>query len=649
MKNRIGVFLCDCGDNIGGVIDLDALCKELEQNDDVAFVARHNLLCSPDGKQYFIDQMKSNEGTHAVVAACSPKDHEADFQGCLEKSGVNKYLLQMANIREHCTWVTGSDEAGAQRKSRAMIAAAIKRVLLHETLEEKEIECLSNVVVIGGGLAGIEAALVAAQGDRKVTLIDSAASIGGKIPEYEEVAPTMECAPCMISPRLSAVDEHPLVDIVTQADVTSILGYLGNFVVKYKKHARMVNQDTCIGCDECMKACPVEVDSEMDHGLGGRKAVYVPFPGSIPNCAVVDRQACLWFNKEQCTECVEACPMEAMDFSQRDEEQEIKAGAIILATGFDHFDPSNLHFLQYGQNPEVYTLAEFERLTASNGPTGGKVLRRDGTPPDSVAFIHCVGRSVLGYCSGICCQAAFKAGILTRKENSKTAVYHLHTDLVALGHSGASLQNKARDKGAELITLTDPDAARIEWKGEACQVNFTNSRGKDQTLKADMVVLATGAVPSPSIGKFAEMLDLARDPAGFFAPDHPILRTAQSSLDGVFIAGCAAGPKSVAASILQGQAAAGGALAKLQPGRKIKLEPIVAHTSEERCSGCMICLSVCPYKACTLNEETRRVDVNEVLCQGCGSCVATCPSGAASARHFTDEQISAEIREVLHV
>jgi heterodisulfide reductase subunit A len=642
MKNRIGVFLCDCGENIGGVIDLDALEMELEQRGEVAFVARHNLLCSPDGKQFFIDRMKEGEATHAVVAACSPKDHESDFQGCLEQVDINKFLLQMANVREHCTWVTGGDAEGAERKSRAMIAAAVKRVVLHEGLEEKEIECCPDVIVIGGGLAGIEAALLAAQGDRKVTLIESAPSIGGRLPEYEEVAPTMECAPCMISPRLSALDEHPGVEILTHAEVTRILGYLGNFEVQLTRRARRVNPDLCIGCDECMSVCPREVDAELDRGLGMRKAIYVPFPGSVPNCAVIDRAACLRDQGTECNACAAACPMEAVDFEEEDDNLELRAGAIVLATGFDQFDPSSIPFLGYGQYPDVYTLAEFERLTASNGPTGGKVVKRDGVPPESIAFIHCVGRGTLGYCSGLCCQAALKSGILAGRE---AKVVHLHTDLTVAGPAGAALHRKAEEKGAELIRISDTEAVSVLLEGGKYTVNC----GEIPSLRVDMVVLVTGAVPGRSTETLAGMLDLARDPAGFLSADHPVLRPAQASLDGVFIAGCAAGPKTTTASIVQGQAAAGGALARLQPGRKIKLQPIVAHADEDLCSGCLICISVCPYKAGALNEETRRAEVNEVLCQGCGTCVATCPSGAASARHFTDEQISAEIKEVLHV
>ncbi len=649
MNDRIGVFLCDCGGNIGGIVNLDALVEELEQNEDIAFVARYNLLCSPEGKQFFIDQMKANHGTHAVVAACSPKDHEIDFQKGLEEANINKFLLQMANIREHCTWVTGSDKEGAERKTRAMVNAAVQRVTLHEILEEKEIDCLSNVVVIGGGMAGIEAALLAAQGDRQVTLVESGPSIGGKVPEYEEIAPTMECAPCMISPRLSAIDDHALVDIVTNAEVKEILGYLGNFEIKVDKKARMVDPDSCIGCDECMNACPVEKDSELDHGLGKRKAIYLPFPGSVPNCAVVDRQACLRFNGQECHACAEVCPMEAIDFEQKDQEIDIQAGAIILATGSELSDPSKLESLGYGRHPEVYTLAEFERLASSTGPTGGKVLKKDGQPPRSVTFIHCAGREELGYCSGICCQTAFKAGLLASKDDPETTVYHLHTDLVTTGPAAASLQKKALDKGAQLVRLSGTETTRVKPESSGCKVVYSHASGTEQTLNTEMVVLATGLIPGRSSERFAKMLDLKRDAGGFLALDHPVLRTAQSSLEGVFLAGSISGPKSIAESIAQGQASAGGALSRLQPGKKIKLEAITAHTDDELCSGCMICLSGCPYKACALNEETHRVEVNEVLCHGCGTCVATCPSGAARARHFTDEQIFTEIKEVLHV
>lgn len=647
MIERIGVFLCACGDNIGGVVDLAALGVELEGIPDIEFVAQHNLLCAPDGKAAFVEKMTEHGASHAVVVACSPKDHESDFQECMERSGTNKYLLQMANVREHCAWVT-RDKDAAYAKARAMVTAAIERVRLHEVLEEKEIECLSNLVVIGGGVAGIEAALAVAQSGREVTLIDSAPSIGGRVPQYEEVAPTMECAPCLLSPRLSEVVDSPEIEVLTNTEATQVLGYLGSFDIQASRQARLVDEDLCVGCDECMNACPVEVPDSFDHGLGTRKAIYVPFPGSVPNCAIIDREHCLRFQGKECDACATACPMEAVDFAQQDETIEKKAGAIVLATGFDLFDPGRIEGLRYGALPEVYTLAEFERLAASTGPTGGAIQKKNGEPPASIAFVHCVGRSELGYCSGVCCEAALKCGLLAAKGVPGVEVTHLCTEIFAPGPGGASLRDRAVEGGSRLLMLDEIDSTRLETNAVGYLVRYGDGSDQGQVLEAEMVVLVTGMVPSASTSRFAALLDLVRNDSGYPAPDHPILRTAQSTLEGVYLAGCAAGPKGTAESIAQGQTAAGMFLSRLQPGRTIQLQATAAYAEEEVCSGCMVCVSACPYYACTPDESGRHVTVNEVLCQGCGTCVASCPSGAAKARHFTDRQIAAEIREVLH-
>jgi len=643
MGDKIGVFICSCGDNIGGVVDVEAMADHLGVLPDVDFAVCHGLLCAPDGKAFLAERMRESGARRAVVAACSPKDHEAGFQRALEEAGINRYLLQMANIREHCSWVT-PDPGEAFGKALAMVNAAISRVRLHEALERKEIDVHTDVLVIGGGLAGIEAALLAAEAGRTVYLVERSPTLGGMVPELEEVAPNMECAPCMISPRLSAVEEEPRVQVLTDSRVTRVLGYFGNFQVEVERRARLVDEEMCIGCDECIEACPVSVPSPFHRGLGERKAIDVPFPGCVPNCAVVDRAACIRVKGESCEACIEACPMEAMDFDQEDEVLHLEVGSVVVATGARAHEPTGER-LGLGTVPEVYTLAQAERLFSSNGPTGGQLQRRDGSEPSRVVLVHCAGRDELGYCSGFCCSTAMKLGVLARKAGVE--VIHLHTDLVAPGSGAASLRDKASAEGSRFVATGDPARTAVTTGPQGPEVRYLDPAGHEQVVQADMVVLVTGLVPGEGTEEIARILDLSTDPAGFPTRDHPILRPAAASVEGVFLAGTAAGPADIATSIATAHAAAGQSVGRLQPGRKLAVETLTAHAVDELCSKCLFCVSTCPYQACRYDAEADRVEVNEVLCHGCGACVAACPSGAAEARHFTDDQLSNEISEVL--
>jgi heterodisulfide reductase subunit A len=646
MSERIGVFLCRCGDNIAGVLDLPELARELGALPGVAFVAEHDLPCSPDGKAFVTARLQEAAATHAVIVGCSPKEHEATFREVVARAGLNRFLLQMANVREHCTWVT-RDRAAAQGKALALARAAVARVRRHEPIDERAIPCTPDVLVIGGGVAGIEAALLAAAADRAVTLVEAAPSIGGAVAELEEVAPDGECAPCLLAPRLAAVAETPNLTLITNAEVTKVAGFLGNFEVEVRERARWVDPASCIGCDECIPACPVEVPSPFDLGLRARKAISLPFPGCVPNCAIIDRDACLRSKGEDCTACAAACPLEAVDFTQTDETHTLTAGAIVLATGAAPFDPTPLAALGYGRLPEVYTLSEVERLLSTSGPTGGLLRTRDGRRPRRVVAIHCVGRAELGACSGTCCQAAALASVLANKEEPACEVVHLVTDQVGPGRPATALLRRAAAHGARFVRVGDAGATRVAAGDAGLTVSYRDAGGAEQAVDCDMVALVTGLTASTGTRRLAAELGLTVDAGGFPVADHPALRPAQSSLEGVYLGGCAGGPRTIAASVATAQAAAGAALARLVPGRMLKLEAVTATIDEERCAGCYVCVAACPYQACTPDAASGHVRVNEVLCRGCGTCVAACPSGAARARHFTDEQLRAEIAEVL--
>lgn len=674
MTGKVGVFLCKCSDNIASKVDIEQLTVQLQNETDVAFVETHELLCSGGGQAFFEKQMAQSDVSHVVISACSPKDHESTFQKCMSKAGKNKFLMQMANIREQCTWVT-EENVDAFNKSKALTLAAIKRVQLHDALTEKEIECNTEVVVIGGGIAGIEAALLAAGDGRKVTILEQSPSLGGMVTKIEDAAPSMECAPCMVSPRISQIEESDNIDIVTNCDITEIAGYLGNFEISVLQRARMVDADACIGCDECIQVCPVDVSSEYDYGLGSRKAIDVLFPGCFPNCAVVDTVACLKTQGKECNACVEACPMDAMDFTQKDTTMLLRCGAVILATGAKQFDAGKLAHLGLDRLTDVYSYEQFARLTSNHGPTGGQVLKQNGEFPKRIAFVHCVGRKELGYCSGGCCQGALGLGIAARNEENAPEIVHLVSDVMCAGELGQSLivkahaaqpHNDVKDlqhifsdvpnaMGDNALRISNPpllqrvdDISRvvIESLNDYLGIQFS-SLGKNRFIPVDMVVLVTGTQPSQSSMQLMEKLDIAKTVAGFAAPDHVILRPSSSSLDGVFLAGAVSGRTTISSTISSAKAAAGVTLSKLVPGKKLQLKAIVANAKSELCSACGLCVAVCPYAAVRIDLNRAVASINEVLCQGCGTCVATCPSGAAAARHFTDAQLDAEVKEVL--
>jgi len=552
----------------------------------------------------------------------------------------------MANIREHCAWVT-QDKGEATDKAKALVSAALHRVRHAEPLERRSMEVLSDVLVVGGGLAGIEAALTAARAGRKVTLVERDISVGGSVIRTEEVAPNMECSPCLLAPRLAALNEDDNIEVIANAEVTAVRGFYGNFTVEVRKAARYV-KDNCIGCEACFEVCPVDVVSDFHLGLGTHKAVYTQFPGSVPAAAVIDAEHCLHFVDGSCSECVPACPFESIDFEEQDETREIDVGAIVIATGFEPGDVSGIEGLGQGRFDDVYTLPEFERLASSNGPHGGTILRKDGKAPESVAVVHCAGSlrdDGIPYCSGTCCLEAIKVGQLVRHQVPEAQVVNIHGDLVLPGPKERRFAGKAEADGTRFMRcpdLTEVSVTRTNGKVRISGPGF-------KTGDVDMVVLATGMRPAAGTGALAEMMHLAVDEDGFLKADHDILHATGAALDGIYLGGAAAGPCDVATSVAGGKAAVGDAISKLVPGREIELEVMTSAIDEEVCAGCKLCITTCPYGAITFDDEKTVCRVAEAICRGCGTCTATCPSGASTAKHFTDAQIYAEIGGLIGV
>lgn len=640
------LFLCKCGTNIANFVDMESINEWAEKRGDIDIIENHNLLCSPDGKKFFQESVTRNNPDSIIIAACSPKMHEKTFQELAESVGKNMSAVQMANIREQCAWVT-KDKAEATEKSKILINAAIKRSWLSEILERHSMEVIPDILIIGGGIAGIEAALTASKAGRKVYLVEKEISIGGSIIKTEEVAPKMECSPCLLAPRLSEIRDDPNITVIANANVTEVLGFYGNFTAKIHQKARYVD-DSCIACEACFEPCPVTVENSFHLGMGTRKAIYSLFPGGVPGTAAIDKETCKHFIDGSCNTCVEECPFGSIDFDQEDKDIEIQVGAVVVATGFEPGDVSGIEELGYGKIDNVYTLPEFERLASSNGPYGGIIKLKNGEQPASAAVIHCAGslrEDGIPYCSGICCTTAGKVGDLLRKQVPDAKVVNIHNDLVFPGPRENEFYKKQLKEGTKYVNCSDLTRVKLSGNGGGIKVE-----GPDfEPVMVDMVVLSTGIKPSIGTKELAEMLNIELEKTGFFTPDHILIHATGSSLDGIYIAGCAAGPCDVATSVTRAQATMGDALSKLIPGREIELEMMTTVIDEDKCGGCKLCIMVCPYRAIYYDEEKKVSVVNEGICRGCGTCAAACPSGAAKAKHYTDAQIYAEIGGLISV
>lgn len=674
MNSKIGVYICSCGTNISDNLDFDELVSFTSGLEDVAYAKVHGLFCSEDGKNFLADDIIKESPDRVVIAACSPKEHEKTFRDILQKAGVNPYLFQMVNIREQVAWATDG-KAAATEKAKAYIRAAVRRVSLNEPLEKKEIACNTDAVVIGAGPAGMEAALLLAKAGRKVYLVEKNSFIGGRPARYEDVFPKMECASCMLEPVMDEVLHNEHIELFACSEVRDITGFLGNFSVKIKKKAAYVDKGKCIGCGACYDACPVKVKNEFDYNLSERKAIYVPYTGALPNVPVIDEKNCLRMNGEEveckeafdqglitqeehekyktreCSLCKQACMFDAINYDDKEEILLKDAGGIIVATGFELFDPAVLFQFGYGKIPEVYTSLEFERILSQTGPTAGKLLTKDSREPESVAIVHCVGsrdKNHHEYCSGVCCLYALKFARLIKKHLPSISIYHIYADWCVPGKDNQAFLDSVKAEGnIHFIHTSLPMRADIMQEDANINILCTDVSGKKREIFSDMVILCPAIIPSKDTPALSNLLGITQSNDGFFAEGHTKLAPVSSNIEGIYIAGCAQGPKDIQGSVAQGAAAAGQVLSTLVPGRKLELEAASAEIDENSCSGCMTCIGLCPYKAITFDKGKKVSVINAVLCKGCGTCVAACPSGSIKGKHFTDRQIFAEIEEIL--
>jgi heterodisulfide reductase subunit A len=646
---RIGVFVCHCGSNIADTVDIDEVREFASGLPGVVSAQDYKFMCSEPGQLLIKEDIEKLHLNRVVVASCSPRMHEITFRKAVAEAGLNPYLFQMANIREHDSWV---HKDGATEKAKALIYAAVGKASLLEPLERREVPVNPTVLIVGGGIAGIQAALNIADSDHKVYLVEREPSIGGRMIQLDKTFPTLDCSSCILTPKMASVGSHPNIELMTYSEVMEVSGYIGNFKVKVRKKPRYIDSELCNGCGVCMEKCPWKADSEFDMGLGKRKAVYTPFPQAVPNVPVIDPEVCVYFQKGTCKACEKFCPTGAIAFDQKEETVELEVGAIIVATGYDLFDPSPITQYGYKRLDNVITSLEFERMCSATGPTIGEVVLKDGTAPQSVAIIHCVGsrdKNYYEYCSRVCCMYALKYSHLI-KEKTEADVYQLYIDMRCYGKGFEEFYQRLSDEGVNFVRgkvaqVTDR-AVSDEEKGKLVIVSEDTLLGRMVRIPVDMVILCPAMIPRADAEEVARRFLINRGADGFFLEKHPKLEPVATASAGVFVVGCAQGPKDIPDTVAQASAGAAEALALIDRGT-VEIEAATAVVDEEMCSGCKVCLNLCPYNAITFDEEKKVANVNDILCKGCGVCVAACPAGAIKGRHFTDKQIFAEVEGLL--
>ncbi len=641
-KIRIGVYVCHCGLNIAGVVNVEEVAEYARGLPNVVVTRDYMYMCSDPGQNLIKDDIKELGLNRVVVASCSPMLHEHTFRVACQEAGLNPYLFDMANIREQDAWVT-ADGKEATEKAKELVSAAVAWVAYQEPLEIKEVPVTPATMVVGGGIAGIQAALEIADSGNKVYLVEREPSIGGHMAQFDKTFPTLDCASCIFTPLLSQVGRHPDIELMSYSEVEEVSGYIGNFKVKVRKKARYVDADKCTGCGTCMEKCPWKVVSEFDEGLGQRKAIYIPFAQAVPNVAVIDTENCAYFLKGTCRACEKFCQAGAINFEQQDEIVEVDVGAIIIATGYDSFDPSVITQYGYGKYDNVITALQFERLSNASGPTLGKILMKDGSVPESVAIVHCVGSRDTNYheyCSRVCCMYALKYSHLI-KENTGADVYQMYIDMRSYGKGYEEFYKRIADEEVNFIRgkvakVTDK-AINDEEKGKLVVICEDTLLGAMMRVPVDMVVLCTALEPRKDAGDVARLFNINRSSDGFFLERHPKLDPVATMNDGMFVVGCCQGPKDIPDTVVQASAAAARVLAMISKG-KVEVEAATAYVDEEVCNGCGLCVSVCAYRAIEIDEKSNVAKVNEALCKGCGACAVTCPSKAIKHRNWTPKQ-----------
>ncbi len=657
---RIGVFVCHCGTNIAGTVDVKSVAEALKSEPGVVFSTDYQYMCSQAGQDIIKNAIAEYKLTGIVVCSCSPRMHEATFRKTAKAAGLNPYMVEIANIREQCSWVHKEMPIGTE-KAIILGKAAVAKVNLNAPLTPGESPVTKRALVIGGGIAGIQTALDIADAGFPVDIVETKPTIGGKMAQLDKTFPTLDCAACILTPKMVDVAQNEKVRIFSYSEVTEVGGFVGNFEVTIKKRARFVKEDICTGCGACTEKCPQKkVPNEFNLGMDNRRAIYIPFAQAVPKVATIDPNYCTMLKTGKCGLCSKVCTAGAIDYEAKDEFIKEKYGAIVVATGFNPISMDKFDEYAYSQSKDVVTSLEYERLMNAAGPTQGTLLRpSDGEHPHTIVFVQCVGSRCDAcaekgkeYCSKICCMYTAKHAMLTRDKYPDTDVYVFYIDVRTPGKNFDEFYRRAvEDYGVHYIKGM---VGKVTPEGKKLKVRASDLiGGKQINIDADMVVLAAAIEPDKSARPLATMLTASMDTNDFFTEAHPKLRPVESPTAGVFLSGTCQGPKDIPETVAQAGAAASKVIGLLCKD-KLTGNPCVAHSNELMCNGCSTCEKVCPYGAITyIDKEFRMPDrttrvrrvasVNEAVCQGCGACTVACMSGAMDLKGFMNKQIMAEV------
>jgi heterodisulfide reductase subunit A len=687
---RVGVYVCHCGGNISDVVDLEEVVQAAARLPNVAVARRHMFMCSDPGQELIAEDIRTERLNRVVVAACSPSLHELTFRRTLARAGLNRYLFEHANLREQVSWCSKSDPQGATDKAIRLVGAAVAKARLLRPLEPIRVEAERRVAVIGGGVSGLRAARDLARSGLAVTLLERSPFLGGRMTQLGPLYPTGDDARDLLHDLIDEVTQSANVTVYTQADVTAASGYVGNFRLQVRLHPRGVSDEvTSEQLQAAIDACPETVESEYEHGLARRKAIYRPYPGCHPSTAAID-----WRNCTRCGKCAEAIGGSGITLDGKCGEIGCNAGAIVVATGFDLYEPRQGEF-GYGDYSEVITLPQLIRLLDPAGPTGGQ-LEWNGRPVRNLCLIHCVGsRQLPGihkpgpdgrlneYCSRVCCTATLQAAIEIRERFPEVNVFEFYQDIRTYGRGHEEYYEKACELGVQFLRYFYEDI-RVYGPADEDQYNKPPKEktlffrrlaeglpivgraeepavfplvvrvkdlltfGEELEVPADLVVLSVAMVPR-DISGLVDMLKLPRSADGFLQEVHPKLRPVESAVEGVLIAGTCQAPMDITESCAAASAAAAKAVALLCKG-EIELDPFVARVAPERCRGHGKCVEQCKYRsAITLVEKqwggkpVTCADVNPALCNGCGMCAAVCPEGAIQVAGWRLDQFEAMV------
>jgi len=642
---KIGVYTCHCGINIGGVVDIDAVKDYAATLPNVVVSEEYKYFCSDPGQEMIQKDIKEKGLNRVVVAACSPRLHEPTFRRAVKEAGLNPYLFEFANIREHDSWVHQNEPEAATEKAKDLVRMAVAKARLLEPLISETVSVDNKALVIGGGVAGIQAALDLGDMGFQTYLVEKQPTIGGRMAQLDKTFPTLDCSMCILAPKMVDCGKHENIELISYAEVKKVDGFIGNFKVEVEKKPRYIDESLCTGCGSCSEVCPIEIPNYFDEGVGMVKATYIPFPQAVPLCSTIDKDYCI-----ECKLCDQVCGNMAIKHDQEPETIELEVGTIIVATGYDPYDPTEKKEWAYGQAENVVTGLELERYINASGPTQGHVVKpSDGKAPKSVAFIQCVGsrdeQIDKPYCSRVCCMYAMKNAQLIMDHEPDTEVTIYYMDIRAFGKGFEEFYKRSQEKygiqfirGRPATVLENPDKT-LTIRAEDTLL------GKVTEYDYDMVALSVGLQPPEGAEELRQTLALSKSADGFLMEAHPKLRPVDTLTDGVFLAGVAQGPKDIPDAVAQASGAAARAAIPMIKG-EVEIEPIIAIVDEDVCGGCEVCLELCPFGAIERIDE--KAHINIALCKGCGTCVAACPSGALDQQHFKTSQIFAQIEAAMN-